>query len=729
MKIVGTSASEALTGTSGDDDIQDNLGGDDVINAGEGDDTILVGRGWNAVAGGSVTVDAGPGNDTFSYSGIYTNPSVTLQVSLGDGADLASIQDSAHVIVDAGAGDDLIALSMTTTRPEQDYLIRTGSGRDTIRFGSGADSVLSLPDFTPGEDRLDLFYLIRHAANTIAGANPFATGHLALGSSALGVDLLFDADGGGDRYVTIAQMPGDVGAYTSVELGWNPSGGATAGLVFAGSADRDFATGTAGADTIRGAAGDDLLWGHAGDDVLEGGAGMDFLTGDPGDDFIDGGAGDDIATFSASLDKAMIGALASGVRVTSVEGVDVLVSIETLQFSGNVLKIDGLAQIAGLYEEFFGRDVVGTEALVWQDAFAHGSTPASLRSTLVSTDVGRAYIASQVDGLYRDYFGRAAGGPEVTVWTNAIAGGASYGDVRTALVSTAYGQAHIGAVTTDIYQTFFGRAPSAPELMFWTEKVVSGASFEDVRGVLGGHPYGQAHVATETTALYEAYFGRPAAASEIQFWTDALVHGASYRDIRTALVSTDYGKAHIAAETNTLYETYFGRAATAGEQAFWTNAVVQGSSFADLRAVLVTHPYGQAHIADEVADLYQTYFGRSPAGAELQVWKDAIVSGSDFNTLTDALMSYGASLGVQHLSATASADHFVFNAAAPDTVIQGFQPGHDIIELQGLGSNPLGHAQAVPGYNDVLLDYGPDLAILLKGVTLADLHTSDFLPA
>jgi Ca2+-binding RTX toxin-like protein len=497
-------------------------------------------------------------------------------------------------------------------------------------------------------------------------------------------------------------------------------GGLVGNVAIAKGAAIENAVGGTGADTI---------FGNGLGNLLHGGDGNDTLSGGAGDDFIDGGAGDDIATFSASLDQAMIGALASGVRVTSVEGVDVLVSIETLQFSGNVLKIDGLAQIAGLYEEFFGRDVVGTEALVWQDAFAHGSTPASLRSTLVSTDVGRAYIASQVDGLYRDYFGRAAGGPEVTVWTNAIVGGASYGDVRTALVSTAYGQAHIGAVTTDIYQTFFGRAPSAPELMFWTEKVVSGASFEDVRGVLGGHPYGQAHVATETTALYEAYFGRPAAASEIQFWTDALVHGASYRDIRTALVGTDYGKAHIAAETNTLYETYFGRAATAGEQAFWTNAVVQGSSFADLRAVLVTHPYGQAHIADEVADLYQTYFGRPPAGAELQVWKDAIVSGSDFNTLTDALMSYGASLGVQHLSATASADHFVFNAAAPDTVIQGFQPGHDIIELQGLGSNPLGHAQAVPGYNDVLLDYGPDLAILLKGVTLADLHNSDFLPA
>jgi hypothetical protein len=727
MKIVGTANSETLTGTSAADDIQDYLGGNDVIDAREGDDTILIGRGASSTFGGTVTVDAGKGNDIFSFSGAYANSGVTLQVSLGDGNDAATIQDSAHVIVDAGAGDDFIVLSMTTTRPEQDYLIQTGSGRDTVRFGSGADSALSLPDFTPGEDRLDLFDLIQYAANAVPGANPFATGHLALSSSALGVDLLFDADGGGDHYVVIAQMPGVVASYTAAELGWNPSGGATAGLVFVGSDDKDYTTGTAGADTIRSAAGDDYLWGRAGDDVLDGGAGSDYLVGGPGDDFIDGGAGYDTASFSVSLDQIRIGAVGSGVRVTSAEGVDVLVSIETLQFADRALAIDGLAQIGALYNDFFGRDAVGTEAFVWQDAFAKGATVANLRSALIATDVGKSYIALQIDGLYQDYFGRPAAASEVSVWSNAIASGSNSADVRAALVSTAYGQAHIGVVVTDIYQTFFGRAPSAAEVKGWTDNVVSGVSFEDVREVLATHAYGQAHVAAETTALYQTYFGRAATASEIQVWTDALVHGADYGDIRTALVSTDYGKAHIAAETGALYETYFGRPAASDEITLWTNAVVGGTTLDQVRSVLVAHPYGQAHIAGEVTDLYQTYFGRSPTAGELQVWKDAIVSGSDFSTLTDALMSYGASLGVQHLSATASDDHFVINASTADTVIQGFQPGHDVIELRGLGGDPLGHAKDVPGYDDVLLDYGPDLTILLKGVTLADLHTSDFL--
>jgi Ca2+-binding RTX toxin-like protein len=628
-----------------------------------------------------------------AFNGGVVNTANLWTLAGGEGDDLVfSISGSAGIL-SGGAGNDRLegALSDETLNGDDgnDILIASG-GRDLLYGGSGSD----LLDGGSGQD--DLF-------------------------GGTGDDVL---DGGSQADALHGDSGLDFASYSTASTGVTVN--FTTGIGSGGDAQNDTYFSIEG---VTGSKFADTLVGDGGGNILRGGDGDDLLTGAGGDDSLDGGLGQDTAFFTATLAASAIGVTAAGVSVLSNDGLDNLVSVETMKFSDGQLVIANLSKIASDYAEFFGRAVSASEAAVWQSAFAGGASVSDLRATLVSTVYGQAHIGTAINTLYQTYFGRAASDDEIGVWRAAVVGGSSLADVRSVLVSHPYGQDRIAAVTSDLYKAFFDRPATAGELSTWKAAITGGADFSDLRAALISDPYGQTHVTGKINDLYQTYFGRVATSGELTVWKDAYVDGLNFSDTRAALVSTDYGKAHIAAETNTLYETYFGRAATAGEQAFWTNAVVQGSSFADLRAVLVTHPYGQAHIADEVADLYQTYFGRSPTGAELQVWKDAIVSGSDFNTLTDALMSYGASLGVQHLSATASADHFVFNAAAPDTVIQGFQPGHDIIELQGLGSNPLGHAQAVPGYNDVLLDYGPDLAILLKGVTLADLHTSDFLPA
>jgi Ca2+-binding RTX toxin-like protein len=604
-------------------------------------------------------------------------------------------------VLTGGAGDDVIVGGLGVD------MMTGGAGADIFVFQSTADTALVptgqssyalvnqtdwIKDFETGIDHIDVSTL-GVTTFTITQDIGYMTLHLQIPTGTLDI-----------RFTGVVQA-GDL---------------ILSSLTTTGAATNDRIVGGLGADGLAGGAGNDTILGDAGADTLNGGL---------GDDILDGGAGEDTAVFVAALASSAIAVTADGVSVRSAEGLDQLSSIEILQFADGVLKIEGLAQISALYAEFFGREVLGSEALVWQTAFAQGSTDITLRSVLAGTAAGQAHVAAEIDALYQSYFGRAAAASEIGVWTNAIAAGSTYADVRAVLVSTAYGQAHIGAATTDIYQTFFGRAPSAAEIKVWTDAVVSGVSLEDVRATLAGHPYGQAHVAAETTALYQTYFGRAAVAGEIQVWTDALVHGASYADIRAALVSTDYGQAHIAAETNVLYETYFGRAASADEQQVWTNAIVHGTTFDDLRATLVTHPYGQAYLAAETTTLYQTYFGRAPSSDEITVWKDAIVHGADFDTLTDALMSYGGSVGVQHLTGTAGSDHFVFTASSSDAVITGFSPGSDVIALQGLGADPLSHAHAVTygGLNDVIIDYDSGLSLLLKGVSLADLHASDFL--
>lgn len=476
-----------------------------------------------------------------------------------------------------------------------------------------------------------------------------------------------------------------------------------------------------------GGSGADSLTGNALANELIGGAGDDSLTGGGGSDILNGGAGSDTAIFGLALASGVLSLVGAGLAVSSAaEGLDTLIGVELLKFTDGVLKADVVSQVVDAYDELFGRDPGASEAFVWQSAFADGSTVTTLRSTLVTH--GQAYLAPEVAGLYQTFFGRAVTSGELGFWNNAFVDGANLGTLRASLTSNPYGQAHIASEITGLYQTYFGRAAASDEVSFWKTTIVGGGDFADVRAVLVSHPYGQAHIAAETDTLYQTFFGRAATGGELGVWTDLVVHGATFSDIRSVLTTHPYGQAHIAAETTALYQTFFDRTADGGEISYWTSAIVAGAGFGDVRSALINDPYGQSHVAAETGSLYTTYFGRAPSGAELAVWTDAFLHGADFFTLSDALMSYGGSLGVQHLSATPAADQFVFTAASMDAVISSFTPGQDILALQGLGSDPLAHAHAVTydGRNDVVIDYDQSLVILLKNVGLTDLHISDF---
>jgi Ca2+-binding RTX toxin-like protein len=625
------------------------------------------------------------------FNGIVVNAFNTASLAGGSGDDLVISMGSATTL-SGGDGDDRLEGNTTSDilygDNGNDILIASG-GRDFLYGGNGND----LLDGGSGQD--DLY----------GGA---------------GDDIL---EGGADADALRGEAGFDLVSYATASTGVTVN--LTTRIGTGGDAQNDTYFGIEGA---IGSSAADILIGDDGVNILRGGGGDDVLTGAGGNDVLDGGAGQDIAVFAATLASSIIGVTAGGVTVRSSDGLDSLTGVEVLSFSDGALTITNLSKIASDYTEFFGRSATGSEALVWQTAFANGTSVGALRATLVSTAYGQAHIEAAITTLYQTYFGRAASADEVNVWKNAVIGGLGLAEVRSVLVSHPYGQDHIGAVTSSLYQAFFDRPATAGELTVWKTAITQGADFSDLRAALISDPYGQTHVTAKINDLYQTYFGRAATSSELTVWKDAYVDGLGFADTRAALVATAFGQAHIAAETNAVYQTYFGRAATIDEQHVWTDAIVAGASLGDVRATLVSHPYGQAHIAAETTALYQTYFGRAAASSELQVWKDAIVHGADFNTLTDALMSYGASLGVTHQTATSAADRFVFDSVSQDSVIQGFAVGQDVIELHGLGGDALAHAHAVTygGLNDVMIDY-PDLHILLKNVSLDSLQASDFL--
>lgn len=94
------------------------------------------------------------------------------------------------------------------------------------------------------------------------------------------------------------------------------------------------------ADVIVGRNGGDYIEGFGGDDTLLGGLGNDVFSGGNDNDSIDGNQGFDTAFFSGPSSQYVIDRLAfSQYRVVGPEGTDILLNVESLQFSDVVVSL------------------------------------------------------------------------------------------------------------------------------------------------------------------------------------------------------------------------------------------------------------------------------------------------------------------------------------------------------------------------------------------------------
>jgi len=200
--------------------------------------------------------------------------------------------------LEGGSGHDVLeggAARVDLYGHAGDDVLVAGAGGGTLAGGAGADvfvvgpgtGAVTLRDFTPGEDRLDL--------SLFEGL--YGTGQLASRGRSYGIDLEL----GGTR-IAVAQAGGgrleleDVfGAALRFDFPQRLASGETRpGGSFHGSAGSDRIVGTEGRDGIWGLAGHDHLAGGAGRDTLEGGSGSDTLTGGGGRDRLAGGEDRDL---------------------------------------------------------------------------------------------------------------------------------------------------------------------------------------------------------------------------------------------------------------------------------------------------------------------------------------------------------------------------------------------------------------------------------------------------
>jgi Ca2+-binding RTX toxin-like protein len=234
------------------------FGGDgaDGIIGGDGPDVIWVGKGADTVFGGG-------GNDT-----INGQKGANLLYG-GDGNDVMNSGDNASTL-DGGAGDDVLVARLGAGGA---HVLAGGSGADRFHLTLPSDRnvIVTITDFTPGEDSFTVFGVADSLFMNAGVEMQNGPGAVRLG---LGPREALQLDG--SSIAALASVYALSGNDTLV--GWS---------------DGDTITAGAGDDWVRGFDGDDVIDGAAGNDTLDGGAGNDTLAGGEGDDLLIGGAGHD----------------------------------------------------------------------------------------------------------------------------------------------------------------------------------------------------------------------------------------------------------------------------------------------------------------------------------------------------------------------------------------------------------------------------------------------------
>jgi serralysin len=288
-------------------------GGDDFLRGGRGADVLRGGDGADRIEGASGDELYGDAGDdvivtTFDPVIMFSN----TFISGGAGVDTLILRGtSARLFLESGFGG--LGSGGLSAQVEDVVLEITGTGERWLIGDHGANR-LSIGTGDDGGAGAVLSGL---------GGDDILTGGAAddVLSGNLGQDQL--RGGGGNDTADYSR------AYSGV----------TASLT-TGQASQD---GDGSSDTflsienLTGSAHDDRLTGDTGRNVLNGGAGRDILTGGTGDDTLDGGAGSDTAVFSGARSGYTISTTAGVTTVTGADGVDVLTSVERLQFSDQTL--------------------------------------------------------------------------------------------------------------------------------------------------------------------------------------------------------------------------------------------------------------------------------------------------------------------------------------------------------------------------------------------------------
>ncbi|WP_336487910.1 DUF4214 domain-containing protein [Methylobacterium nigriterrae] len=146
----------------------------------------------------------------------------------------------------------------------------------------------------------------------------------------------------------------------------------------------------------------------------------------------------------------------------------------------------------------------------------------------MSLDTSAAPYTAITD-FYRLILQRDPDDAGLQYWLAAASGGKSLSDIEHAIIASAEAQTFVDPIVR-FYQASFGRVPDKAGLDYWVDHVANGSmslknvadAFVNSPEFVGAHPNGAVVTAEYIASLYQSALGREGAASEIQWWLDAV---------------------------------------------------------------------------------------------------------------------------------------------------------------------------------------------------------------
>ena len=399
-----------------------------------------------------------------------------------------------------------------------------------------------------------------------------------------------------------------------------------------------------------------------------------------------------------------------------------------------------------LYLAYMGRDAVSAEFAYWLGA----GRSSDERAAILADAAGHAHTVATVDQLYRTYMGRGASDPEVGYWEGQIRAGADFAAVRSAIAADPAGRAHIADIIGQGYGDYFGRAPTAAETGYWTAQLAAGVSIGQFDTTLARDYSAYGHTLTQIADAYQLGLGRAPGSAEQTYWLNQIRAGTSLHDMRVAIANDPAAVAGTSdGAVRAAYEEYMGRDPTAAELGYWNGQARAGVALSGVRAAVLDDPAGHGHAVGAIANAYQTVFGRAPSAGEQATWLGLFAAGATAGTLEATLVQDGGAAGVLRVSAASANTTVTLPAGFAHVVVSSFNYAggaadpyagasvfpHDVdrIDLRGTafaGTDPLAHASELvelDGSHDVLITLDAHHDILLTHTTLASLHPEQFI--
>lgn len=413
------------------------------------DNNILVGGIGNDTLYGGTTACGGAGNDTIVGSQVQYG---------GDGND--SLDNGLTQY--GGAGNDILKHSNGVTT------MTGGDGADIFVLGADRVGSVTITDFTPGVDKIDL-----------SGTRISDIATLTSLLSDRGAAAFMQAAG---LQVTISGVPTATLLSNPANFIFDTTTGAD---VFHSAGGNDIYVGTAWNDTYYGSSGNSWANGGAGDDSLYGGTGNETLIGGAGNDLIDGGAGNDTLTGSDGADVFRYSVRNFGQDTIT----DFQIGVDTLDLSG--LGFYDKAALAWAASQSGNDTVIRT---VWNQVIntitIKGVTPAQLLSTpgavtLAHLDSGQP-ITGSTKGIYGSQILGTAGQDVIQAGGQDTVYGLGGSDTIIGPFAIAYGGAGNDIITSDGKASLYGGIGADTLTSLRGEGIFTGGAGADIFDIKPG---------------------------------------------------------------------------------------------------------------------------------------------------------------------------------------------------------------------------------------------------